>query len=375
MLAAALAAAACAAGQGSAAGAGPGAGPVGRSGPLLYVTNQNGASVSIIDADARAVVGRVDLQALGFGPNAKPHDIAVEPDGSFWYVSLIGENRVLKFDRENRLVGQVEMEVPGLVIVHPTEDLLFVGRSMTAVNPPPSVAMIRRSDMTLIEEIDVLFPRPHALTVRPQGDFVYSASLAENRMAAIDPASGDVVLIDVPAARPANADSAAAADSAAHAAMGHDPAHTPHTLVEFAVSPDGRTLVTGGEISGDLLVFDLAEPAAPRLVTTVRLGGSPWHPAFSPDGRTVWVPLHRADQVAVVDAATWTVADRITGAGFAQPHAAVPTPDGRTVYVSNNNTAGPAGSVVAIDAATRTVAAVLEVGPNATGMDLAHPRP
>ena len=40
-------------------------------GPLLYVTNQNGASISVIDVERQEEVARVDLQALGFGPNAK----------------------------------------------------------------------------------------------------------------------------------------------------------------------------------------------------------------------------------------------------------------------------------------------------------------
>jgi len=342
--------------------------------PYLYVTNQNGASVSVIDLRARGVVARVDLQAFGFGPNAKPHDVAVEPDGSFWYVTLIGENRVLKLDRENRLVGQVEMEVPGLAIVHPTEDLLLVGRSMTAVNPPASVAVIRRSDMKLLDEVEVLFPRPHGLTVRPMGGLAYAASLAENRIAVIDPLSGDVELIEVPGPEPA-AHAAHADPTAAHA-MG------PHTLVEFAMAPDGRTMVTGGELSGDLLVFDLADHSTPRLVTTISVGGSPWHPAFAPDGRTVWVPLHRDNAVVVVDASTWQVVARIEGRGLAQPHQVVASPDGATVFVSNNNTGGEyvpegpdpkAGTVVVIDARTRAIVEVLEVGPNATGMDTAHP--
>ena len=180
---------ACAAASGAAGGTRPGgaaADSVVRPAEpaLLYVTNQNGASVSVIDVERREEVARVDLQELGFGPNAKPHDTALEPDGSFWYVSLIGENRVLKFDRENRLVGQVEMEVPGLVVAHPTRDLLVVGRSMSAVNPPPSVALIRRSDMTLLDEIEVLFARPHANAVLDK--WAYSASLAENRIGVID---------------------------------------------------------------------------------------------------------------------------------------------------------------------------------------------
>ncbi|MGH7551167.1 MAG: YncE family protein [Gemmatimonadota bacterium] len=350
-------------------------------GPLLYVANQDGASVSIIDIGERAETARLDLQALGFGPNAKPHDTAVDPDGSHWYVTLIGENRVLKFDRSNRLVGQVEMEVPGLVVAHPAEDLLLVGRSMTAVNPPSSVALIRRSDMTLLDEVDVLFPRPHAMAVGRGGRWAYTASLAVNQIAAIDLESGDVNLVDVPA----SSGEPPEAPLRAKAAGPHDAGrHAAHTLVEFALSPDGRTMVAGGEVSGDLLVFDLSDPGAPRVVRTVHLGGAPWHPAFTPDGRYVWVPLHRADAVAVVDASSWEVVDRIEGRGLAQPHAVQPSPDGRWIFVSNNTTEGTyapqgddpeAGTVVVIDAGAREIVDVLEVGPNAAGIETLPPRP
>ncbi len=368
---AAVFALACAAASGAAGGPRPEVGPAPDGGPaepaLLYVTNQNGASVSVIDVDSREEVGRVDLQALGFGPNAKPHDTALEPDGSFWYVSLIGENRVLKFDRENNLVGQVEMEVPGLVVAHPTRDLLVVGRSMSAVNPPSSVALIRRSDMTLLDEIEVLFARPHANAVN--GQYAYSASLAENRMGVIDLDSGDVELIDLP--EPATIDTAGM-EHAEHAGM------TPHTLVEFALSPDGRWMVAGGQISGVLMVFDLADPSTPRLVQRVQIGGAPWHPAFTPDGRFVYVPLNRANQVAVVDTGTWEVVERIQGRGIAQPHGAAPSPDGRYMFISNNNLEGTyvatgsdsgVGTVAVVDTGTREIVQVIEVGPNATGLE------
>ncbi|MGH7566930.1 MAG: YncE family protein [Gemmatimonadota bacterium] len=364
---------ACAAASGTAAGGASPAGSAGTGGavaeqPLLYVTNQNGASISIIDVERQEEVARVDLQALGFGPNAKPHDTALEPDGSYWYVSLIGENRVLKFDRENQLVGQVEMEVPGLVVAHPIRDLLIVGRSMSAVNPPSSIALIRRSDMTLLEELEVVYPRPHANATR-RDQWAYSASLAENRIAVIDLESEDVTLVDLPA--PAASDTAGM-EHAEHTGM------TPHTLVEFALAPDGSTMVAGGQISGELMVFDLSDPAAPRIVQRVQIGGAPWHPAFTPDGRWVYVPLNRANQVAVVDTESWAVVERIQGRGIAEPHGAAPSPDGRFMFVSNNNLQGTyvpsgsdpnAGTVVVIDTETREIVKVIEVGPNATGLE------
>ncbi len=137
-------------------------------------------------------------------------------------------------------------------------------------------------------------------------------------------------------------------------------------------------MVAGGQISGELLVFDLADPAAPRIEKRIPVGGAPWHPAFTPDGRWVYVPLNQANQVAVIDTRTWEVADRIEGRGLAQPHGAAPSPDGRFVLVSNNNLdgtyagSGPdpeGGTVVVIDVATRAIVEVVEVGPNATGLD------
>ena len=205
---------------------------------LLYVAIQGDAHVAVVDMASLEEVARVDLQALGFSENAKPHHIAVEPDGSHWYLSLIGENRVLKFDRDNHLVDQAEFEVPGMLAVHPSRDLLLVGRSMSAVNPPERIGAIRRSDMD-VEEVDVFFPRPHAIAVSSDGERVYTASLAVNQLGAVDLETLDLALEDL-----------------------EGPVHT---LVQFAVSPDGSTLVGTAQLTGQLLIFDLTDPNQPRL--------------------------------------------------------------------------------------------------------------
>src|SRR5688500_3814424 len=173
LVAAGCASSAPAAGPGDAASS---AGSVG----TLYVCNQNDATVSVIELATRRV-RLVDLQALGFTANAKPHHVAVEADGSFWYVTLIGDNKIVKLDRNDRVVAQTSFETPGMLALHPTADLLFVGRSMTAVNPPPRIGVIRRSDMN-IDEVGVLFRRPHAMTVSPNGERAESASRAVNQV-------------------------------------------------------------------------------------------------------------------------------------------------------------------------------------------------
>src|SRR5688500_13130534 len=189
----------------------------------LYVCNQNDASVSIVDAATRKVLRTVDVKALGFSANAKPHHIVVEPDGSFWYVTLIGDNRIVKLDRNDKVVAQATMETPGMMALHPTEDLLFVGRSMTAVNPPKRIGVLRRSTLA-IEELDVMFPRPHAIAIEPRGATVYTASLAVNQIAAVDTRTERVELTEVKSA--------------------------PHAFMQFAVSPDGGQMAISGELSG-----------------------------------------------------------------------------------------------------------------------------
>src|SRR5213593_4284061 len=61
---------------------------------FVYVANQASGKVTVIDAATDSVVAIVDFTALGFSAHPKPHHIVVEPDGSYWYVSLVGDNAV-----------------------------------------------------------------------------------------------------------------------------------------------------------------------------------------------------------------------------------------------------------------------------------------
>jgi YVTN family beta-propeller protein len=329
-------------------------------GPYVYVANQGAATVTVIDAGDGSIVAVIRLEELGFGPNARPHHVAVEPDGSFWYVSLIGENRVLKFDRDNRLVSSLEFERPGMLAVHPTEDLLVVGRSMAAVNPPQRIGMVRRSTME-VEEIDVFVPRPHSMAVSSDGRWVFTSSLAENTIVAVDIESGEAELTR----------------------LGGE---EPHVFVQFALSPDGSTLVATAQISGKLLVFDVSDAPEVRLVREIEVNPEPWHPAYSPDGRFVYFGNLGANTVTVVDAESWSVARVISGEGLSEPHGIALTPDGGRLFVSNRNVKGayeatealgfdePNGTIAVIDPATGRILNIIEVAPYAAGLGVAAPR-
>ena len=325
---------------------------------LLYVCNQGSAVISVIDMESNLVIRTVDLRDLGFSEHASPHHAAVAPDGAHWYVSLIGENTVLKFDRNNELVSRISFEVPGMLALDPSGEELFVGRSMSAVNPPQRVGFLERGRAE-IEEIDVFYPRPHALYVTADGRYLYSASLAVNQLASIDVESMQTAIHQVPGPH--------------------------HSLVQFAISPDSRTMIAGGEMSGQLLFFDISDPMNPTVVDSVHLGGAPWHPTFSPDGSVAYVPRKTADAVSVIDVASRSEVAQISGPGISQPHGSAIRSDGRYLYVSNNNRneaytprydlgGDPPGTVVVIDTERQQIAKVLEVENYPTGLGVRPPR-
>jgi YVTN family beta-propeller protein len=333
---------------------------------LLYVADQGEAMVSVIDMETNQVVRDVDLTELGFQKFALPHHIAVEPDGSSWYVSLIAGNEVLKFDRDNQLVGRASMEWPGLLALDPYSDRLYAARSMASVDPPHRLGVMQRGDMS-IEEMDVFLPRPHALVVGPGGTDVFVSSLAVNEIGVVDPVEQTTELTSIEGERP-------------------------HVFINFAVSPDGRWMVGTSEITSKLFVFDLSTVPDMTPVAIIDLPTAPWHPVYTPDGKFVYVGNNWDNSVSVVDMEKRELVKVIKGDGLAQPHGSAVSPDGRYVYIASRNLKMPeghtkakavyhprydlgdnahVGTVVVIDTSLQEIVKVIEVEDYASGLGTA----
>ncbi len=321
---------------------------------LLYVCVQDDAKIAVVDMGTLQVVRTIDLQALGYPATAKPHYIVVEPDGAHWYVSLIGAGKVVKFNADDKVEGEFAMETPGMLTLVPGTKQLLASRSMSAVNPPSRVALIDRTTMKG-DELPVIFPRPHPMAATSAG-YAYTGSLGVNQIATIALESERVTLSPV--------------------------AGPQHSLVQFAVSDDARTLVGSSETSGRLLVFSLADPARPVVAKSVVVGAMAFDPSFTPDQKQVWVPVKGTSEIVILETATWSIVKRLTDKSFQQPHQIVFSADGRTAFVTNNNKmdhmADPAhaghameagtASLSIVDVATGTVKAALPLGKNLTGM-------
>jgi DNA-binding beta-propeller fold protein YncE len=339
--------------------------PSARSTARLYVPNQNDATVSVLDATSGEVLATVDLRAAGFTANAKPHAVIAEPDGSAWYVTIMGDGWVAKYDRNNNFAGKARMETPGMLALDPVHDRLYASRSMTAVSPPSSIGIIRRSDMTLIDELDVILPRPHGIAVDPASGRVYVSGLGDNRIATV---TGDsrVDLTDVPGPL--------------------------HAFVTFALSRDGKRLAASTQLTHSLIGFDVTT-GAPKQLGAADVKPFGYQVAWSPDGQSVWLGNQRSGTVTRVSATNWTVAQTVVDSAFAEPHGVAVSADGKTVYVSSHGIqtapAAPTaadtmhhgmhagesaprggGTLTIIDAATGKVRKLVPVGRFATALGL-----
>lgn len=308
--------------------------------PRVLVMNQTDGTLAVVDAQNGRVARTLDLATQGVVPGAKPHMAHVH--GGEWVVSLIGANEVVVMDTTGRILRRAATPSPGMITMAP-DGRWAVSRSLTATNPPASVAYIDPVTMA-VEERLVGAPHPHALG--HAAGTVYTASLRAPSLIRIA-ADGTVRTQTVP--------------GGPSQALGH-----------LAVSPDGTRLAISAELTGSVHLYTIATDGTPLFDATIAVGSRPWHLHFAPNSRTLYVPLFGADGVAVVDVPTRTVTRTVTGLGLAQPYTATVSDDGRWLYVTNvngNHAYSPrsTGTLVVIDTESFEIVRTVEVGVNPTG--------
>lgn len=344
---------------GAPAGAPPAPAP---DGARLYVANQSASTISVIDIRSQTLVETLDLAKLGFTDKAKPHHIAAEPDGSAWYVSLVGDGYVVKFDRSNKVVGKSAFATPGMLALDPKSDLLYVTRSMTAVNAPSSIGVIHRSTMAPAEVVDVVLGRPHGATADPRGTYAEIAGMVDNQIATVNGATGEVTLTQVPG-------------------------DMEHMFVGLSSSPDGTRVIATTQMTDKVFIYDASTPGKLTLLKTLDSPGWPWDQAWTADGSEFWFGNQKGNAVSVVDMKALAISDVITGNGLAEPHGIAISPDQRYVFVSNHNLQGVytprtgeagrtdgTGTVVVIDRQARKIVKVIETDRDAVGMAVLNAR-
>jgi PQQ-dependent catabolism-associated beta-propeller protein len=135
------------------------------------------------------------------------------------------------------------------------------------------------------------------------------------------------------------------------------------------VAPDGRLVYVSSEVASMVHVVDAATR---KVVKNIAVGKRPRRFAFAAGGAELWVTNELGASVSVIDTRTQAVVKTINfelkgmRGDDISPVDLKPSPDGKTMYVG----LGRANHVAFVDAASKSVRALVLVGKRAWGLGL-----
>lgn len=315
-------------------------------GALVFVSNEDSASVSVIDAQRDSVIATI---AVG----KRPRGLRVSPDGKTLYVAVSGSPKGGPGVDESKLPPP-DRAADGIAVVDIASRRVLrrlpggPDPETFALSPDGAFIYVSNEDAGTLSIIDVarasivaripVGSEPEGVATSPDGRTVYVTSEGKGQVAVIDVATRKVVATLDVGKRPRAA----------------------------AFTPNGTRAYVTAEVGRTVSVIDVGANKVIKTLTIQPDIARPMGIVVAPDGKSVYVSNGRGGTVAVIDVAADSVVATIPVHGVAdanKPGSARPwgigiTPDGRTLYTAN----GPTNDVSAIDVATRRVLRRVPVG-------------
>lgn len=320
------------------------------AGTRLYVSDETGGAIVIVDPVAGTVIERI---AVG----KRPRGLKVSRDGSTLYVALSGspiagpgvdESKLPPADRAADGIGVVDLKARKLVKVLPSgqdpeafdlspdEKTLYVSNEETA-----EMSVLDIASATVRARVKV-GDEPEGVTVRPDGKEVWVTCEDENEVVAVDTATLKIAGRVETGARPR----------------------------AIAFTKDGALAFVTNENSGTVAIVDTATyklvtvpgPSFPK-VKELPAPPRPMGIVLTPDAGRVVVSLGRSTQIGVIDVATRAIVEMIGDVG-ARPWGIDVSADGTKAYTAN----GPSGDVSVVDLVARKVERKISTGGSPWGL-------
>jgi YVTN family beta-propeller protein len=324
----------------------------------IYVTNQNSDLISVIDADALVVMRILDVGVL---PGADvPHNVYVDPQNRYFYVSLITSGRVSKFDAEtDEHIATIQVgQSPANMVTSPDGATLYVTNwhmANATFHVLDAASMTERYFLTFPPSLGAL---PHGLCITNDGSIVYTTQEGTGYVFRIQlgETADDAVMTPI--------------------SLG-EPAAELRPLQVLLDQNEERLFVTCNG-TGEVRVIDLATD---EMVKTIHIGGRPWLLDLTDDGRRIYVGNWGSNAVDVIDPASMSLVTSLTNGSvgrtvFARPHGVAITD--QFAFISNENTNGGIpqhhggegnnGTVAIVSLANQEVRKTLDVEADPTGV-------
>lgn len=315
-----------------------------RGGPYVFVTNEDGESVTVIDSRSDSVVATLQ-------PGTRPRGVHLSPDKKTLYVAVSGspkggpgvdESKLPPPDRSKDGLAEIDLATGQL------KGKLNVGHDPEEFHPTPDgkYIYVSNEDAGTATDVEVatgmivaripVGGEPEGVTVRPDGKEVWVTSEEKGQVTAIAIPSNKVVATIKTGLRPRS----------------------------VAFTPDGKKAYVPAEVSGNVTVVDVATHKPVKTITMPSKDDRSMGSIVSPDGARAYVTNGRGGTLAVID----TKADSII-AYFPvgkRPWGIDITPDGKKIYTAN----GPGNDVSVIDAATHQVMKHIPAGQGPWGVEI-----
>ena len=315
-----------------------------------------------------------------------PHNVAVSPDGSQYYISIAhGQpwGTLWKLDAStDEVLGRAPLELfPTTIALTPDGELAFVANSDFHGDRPRVnvVSVVYTPSMTKITDL-ALCDMPHGVKVSRGGTRAYVSCMHSDELIELDVSSIDE-LRRVPVgsghkpAAPANPHAGHAPPAAGQPASVPAPAaHAPRPGAPsgecsptFAtLSPDDGTIYVPCNYKDVVQVWDAATLTLRKEIPT---GKGPYNAEPSPDGRWLLVTNKKDQSVSLIDTRGLTEVARLRTTKKIV-HGVAWSPDGRYAYVSQESIGADPGAVDVIDVTTRKTVATVPVPAQPTGISL-----
>ena len=295
-----------------------------------------------------------------------PHNVAVSPDGRYWYVTIAHGTpfgTLWKMAAEgDTVVGKAPLEMfPTTIGLTPDGDLAFVANSDFHGDHPRTnvVTIVHTGTMTTLTNLAAC-DMPHGVKVNHAGTLVYVSCMNSDEILEVDRQS-----FRVQRRHKTGAGSPQAMAGMHTGTASAVPASSPDCSPTFvSVSPDDRRLYVACNHGNTLQVLDAATL---DLVKEIPVGAGAYNVEPSADGRWVIVTNKKAQSVSLVDAPTLAEVARIP-TSKKLPHGVAYSPDGRWAFISVESIGADPGAVDVIDLTTRTRVASAAVPRQPTGI-------
>jgi len=315
---------------------------------LVYVTNEDAGSISVISSVTQKVIGEIPV-------GTRPRGLRVDRDGERVYVALSGSPKCgptvsdddcakLKADKSKDGIAVIDARQRAVLRVLPGGsdpeqfDVDVVNRRLFVSNEDTAeLSIIDLESGDVLRKVPV-GGEPEGVRLSPDRATVYVTSERDHAVTVVDAKSGAVrSSIEV--------------------------SHRPRDSI---FSADGSRAFVSSEIGRSVSVVDVATSNVQQTIE-LPVGSLPMGLALSPDGKRLYVANGRARTISIIDLATSSVVSQVRVG--ARPWGIGLTSDGKFLYTAN----GSSNDVSVIDTASLNVVSTIRVGKSPWGIAIGPP--